>query len=112
MNFHMIDMEKSVAELHVTHKRAEDSIKKNPNHVMMVQKEKKKRKRWTPPKGKCKERFPMSPRAVSLRQKASLTLLLMRNASTTTRRDIGSEIVRSTWRSRRERRKVRLPLQL
>jgi hypothetical protein len=45
MNFHMNGMLKT----------AEDSIKKNPNHVMMVQKEKKKRKRWTPPKSKCKE---------------------------------------------------------
>jgi hypothetical protein len=35
---------------------SEDSIKKNPNHVMMLQKEKKKRKRWTPPNGKGKEK--------------------------------------------------------
>jgi hypothetical protein len=32
----------------------------------------------------------MSPRALSLRQKASLALLLMRNASTAMTRDIGS----------------------
>jgi hypothetical protein len=44
MNFHMNDMEKTVAELHGMLKIAEDSIKKNPNHVMMLQKEKKKRK--------------------------------------------------------------------
>jgi hypothetical protein len=55
MNFHMNDMEKTVAELHGMLKIVEDSIKKNPNHVMMVQMEKKKRKHWTPPKGKGKE---------------------------------------------------------
>jgi hypothetical protein len=44
MNFHMNGMEKTVAELHGMLKIAEDSIKKNPNHMMMVQKEKKKRK--------------------------------------------------------------------
>jgi hypothetical protein len=31
------------------------AIRKNVNHVIMVQKEKKKRTRWTPPKGKGKE---------------------------------------------------------
>jgi hypothetical protein len=36
MNFHMNDMEKTVVELHVMLKTAEDSIKNNPNHVMMV----------------------------------------------------------------------------
>jgi hypothetical protein len=55
MNFHMNDMEKTMAKLYGMLKAAEDSIKKNPNHVMMVQKEKKKRKRWTPHKGKGKE---------------------------------------------------------
>jgi hypothetical protein len=44
MNFHMNGMEKTVAELHGMLKIVEDSIKKNLNHVMMVQKEKKKRK--------------------------------------------------------------------
>jgi hypothetical protein len=56
MNFHMNGMEKTVAELHGMLKTAEDSIKKNPNHVMMVQKEKKKRKCWTPLKSKGKEK--------------------------------------------------------
>jgi hypothetical protein len=56
MNFHMNSMKKTVAELHGMLKTAKDSIKKNLNHVMMVQKEKKKRKRWTPPKGKGKEK--------------------------------------------------------
>jgi hypothetical protein len=55
MNFHMNDMEKTVVELHGMLKIVEDSIKKNPNHVMMVQKEKKKRKHRMPPKGKGKE---------------------------------------------------------
>jgi hypothetical protein len=112
MNFHMNAMEKTMAELHGMLKIAEDSIKKNPNHVMMVQKEKKKRKRWTPHKGKARKRFAMSPQALSLRQKASLALLLMRNASTATRGDIGSGTIRSTWRSKRRRREVRLSLQV
>jgi hypothetical protein len=61
MNFHMNGMEKTVAELHEMLKTAENSIKKNPNHVMMVQKEKKKRKCWTPPKGKGKEKVSDEP---------------------------------------------------
>jgi hypothetical protein len=36
MNFHMNGIEKIVAELHGMLKTAEDSIKKNPNHVTMV----------------------------------------------------------------------------
>jgi hypothetical protein len=61
MNFHMNVMDKTMAELHVMLKEAEDGIKKNPNHVMMVQKEKKKRKRWTPPKGKGKKKVSDEP---------------------------------------------------
>jgi hypothetical protein len=61
MNSHMNGMEKTVAELHEMFKTAEDSIKKKLNHVMMVQKEKKKRKRWTPPKGKGKEKVSNEP---------------------------------------------------
>jgi hypothetical protein len=53
----MNGMETTVAELHGMLKTAEDSIKKTPNHVMIVQKEKKKRKRWTPPKVKGKEKI-------------------------------------------------------
>jgi hypothetical protein len=41
INFHMNDMEKTVAELHVMIKIVEDSIKNNPNLVMMVKKEEK-----------------------------------------------------------------------
>jgi hypothetical protein len=44
MKFYMNGMEKTVAELYGMLKTAEDSIIKNSNHVMMVQKEKKKRK--------------------------------------------------------------------
>jgi hypothetical protein len=36
MNFHMNGMEKTMAALHGMLKVVEDSIKKNPNHVMMV----------------------------------------------------------------------------
>jgi hypothetical protein len=61
MNFHMNGMEKTMAELCGMLKTTEDSIKKNPNHVMMVQKEKKKRKRWMPPKGKGKEKVSDEP---------------------------------------------------
>jgi hypothetical protein len=60
-NFHMNGMEKTMAELHGILKTAEDSIKKNTNHVMMVQKEKKKGKRWTPPTGKGKENVSDEP---------------------------------------------------
>jgi hypothetical protein len=111
MNFHMNGMEKIVVELHEMLK-TEDSIKKNPNHVMMVQKEKKERKHLTPPKGKGKKRFSMSPRAPSLRQKTSLALLLMRNASTATKWVTGLGTVRSIWRSKKRRREARLPLQV
>jgi hypothetical protein len=91
-------------------KTAEDSNKKNFNHVMMVQKEKKRGSIGCLPRVRARKMFQMSPRALSLRQKASLSLLLMRNASTTTRRDIGLGTVRSTWRNRRRRREVRLLL--
>jgi hypothetical protein len=36
-------------------KTAEDSIKKNPSHLLMAQKEKKERKHSTPRKGKGKK---------------------------------------------------------
>ena len=42
-------------------KTAEESIKKSTNHVMVVQKENRKRKRWTPPKGKGKENVSSEP---------------------------------------------------
>jgi hypothetical protein len=61
MNFHMNVMEKTIAELHGILKTTKDSIKKNPNHVMIVQKEKKKRRRLAPPKGKCEEKVSNEP---------------------------------------------------
>jgi hypothetical protein len=61
MNFHMNGMEKTVTELYGMLKTAEDSIKKNLNHVMMVQKEKKRRKCWTPPKRKGKKKVSDEP---------------------------------------------------
>jgi hypothetical protein len=60
MIFYMNSMEKTVTELHEMLKTVEGSIK-NSNHVMMVQKEKKKMKRWTPPKGKGKEKISDEP---------------------------------------------------
>jgi hypothetical protein len=61
MNFHMNGMEKFMIELHGMLKIVEESIKKNPNHVMMIQKEKKNRKCWTSPKGKGKEKVSDEP---------------------------------------------------
>jgi hypothetical protein len=112
MDFHINGMEKTVTELHGMLKTTEDSIKKNPNHVMIVQKEKKKGSIERLPRAKASKIFLMTPRALSLRQKASMTLLLMRNASIATIRGTGSGTVRSTWRSKRRIREVRLPLQI
>ncbi|XP_072148496.1 uncharacterized protein [Setaria viridis] len=62
LNYQMNGMEKTFAELHGMLKIAEESIKKNPTHMMMVQKENKKRKHLTPPKrqrqGKCRSHEP------------------------------------------------------
>jgi hypothetical protein len=109
INFHMNDVEKFVAELYGMLKIANESIKKNSNHVIMVQKEKKRGSVRRLPRVKATKRFSMSPQAQSLRHKVAL--LLMRNASTATKRDISSGNIRSTWRSQR-RREVRLPLQV
>ena len=59
MNFHMNSMDKTLVELHGMLKTAEESIKKSSNHVMMVQKD-KKRKRW-PSKVKAKGKVPNEP---------------------------------------------------
>jgi hypothetical protein len=67
MNFYMNGMEKTMAELHGMLKTADNSIIKNSNHVMMVQKEKKKGSVGRLPRAKASKRFPMSPRALSLR---------------------------------------------
>jgi hypothetical protein len=69
MNFHMNSMEKIMAELHGVLKTAEDSIKKNPNRVMMVQKEKKKRKHWTPPRAKARKKVSNEPSSSKPRTK-------------------------------------------
>jgi hypothetical protein len=61
INIHMNGMGKIVAKLQGMLTTVEDGIKKNPNHVMMVQKVKKKRKCWTPPKGKGKEKVSDQP---------------------------------------------------
>jgi hypothetical protein len=61
MNFHINGMEKMLVELHGMLKIVEESIKKNPNHVIMVPKEKNKRKCWTPPKGKGKKKVSDKP---------------------------------------------------
>jgi hypothetical protein len=57
----MNSMEKTATKLHGMLKITDDSIKKTPNHVMMVQKEKRKTKRWMPPKGKGKENVSNEP---------------------------------------------------
>ena len=64
----MNDLDKTLSELHGMLKTAEESIKKNPNHVMMIQKGNKKRKfgRLLIPKVKARKRVPVvSPRALS-----------------------------------------------
>jgi hypothetical protein len=98
MNFQMNDMEKTLAELHGMLKTAEESIKKNPTHVMVVQKEKKRGTVGRLPKAKLKERFLMSPQALSKSQRSNLALLLMMNASIAMPRGIGQETARNTWR--------------
>ncbi|XP_025815497.1 uncharacterized protein LOC112892577 [Panicum hallii] len=54
-------MEKTLAELHGMLKTVEESIKENSTHVMVVQKESKRRKRWAPPKGIAKGKVPNKP---------------------------------------------------
>jgi hypothetical protein len=78
----------------------------------MVQNEKKKGSVSCLPREKARKRFLMSSRALRLRQKASLALLLIRQASTTTRRDISSGTIISTWRRRTIRREVKLPFEV
>uniref|UniRef100_A0A0A9EHZ6 Uncharacterized protein n=1 Tax=Arundo donax TaxID=35708 RepID=A0A0A9EHZ6_ARUDO len=65
MNFHMNNMVKTLAELYGMLKTAEESIKKSSNHVMMIQKE-RKRKHGRRLKAKPRERFPVSPRTPRL----------------------------------------------
>jgi hypothetical protein len=58
LNFQINGLDKTLSEFHGMLKTADESIKKNLNHVMMIQKGNKKRKRRTPPnpKGKGKEK--------------------------------------------------------
>ncbi|WP_010521213.1 hypothetical protein, partial [Aquimarina agarivorans] len=42
LNYHMNNMDRTLAELHGMLKTAEESIKKNGHHVMMMQKAKRK----------------------------------------------------------------------
>jgi hypothetical protein len=61
INFQMNGMEETLAELHGILKIAEESIKKNLIHVMVVQKKNKTRKHGTPPKGKAKGKILNEP---------------------------------------------------
>jgi hypothetical protein len=91
----MNGIQKTMAKLHGMLNTVKDSIKKNLNHVMMVQKKKKKRKRWTLPKDKGKEKVFDEPLSSKPKTKGKSDPS-MRNAFTATRRDIGSGIIRST----------------
>ncbi|KAJ1257246.1 hypothetical protein BS78_K143600 [Paspalum vaginatum] len=57
MNYHMNSLDKTLTELHGMLKTAEDSIKKTSNHVMVVQRDSKKRKRKGKGKGKAEDRI-------------------------------------------------------
>jgi hypothetical protein len=91
-------MEKILVELHSMLKTAVESIKKNPTHVMVVQKEKKRESMGCLLKAKIKERFLMSSQALSKNQKSNVVLLPMINASIAMPRGIGQETARNTWR--------------
>ena len=60
LNFNMNSMEKTKAELHGMLKTAEESIKKNSSHVMVVRNSGKKRKDWGKSKGKGKTKDEIS----------------------------------------------------
>ncbi|KAJ1274339.1 hypothetical protein BS78_05G054900 [Paspalum vaginatum] len=57
MNFHMNSLDKSLTELLGMLKTAEDSIKKTSIHVMMVQRDSKKRELKSKGKGKAEDRI-------------------------------------------------------
>jgi hypothetical protein len=61
MKFHMNGMDKFVAELHGMVKTTEESNKKNPNYVMMVQKEKKKEEALDASQGQRQEKVSDEP---------------------------------------------------
>jgi hypothetical protein len=108
----MNGMKKTVAELHGMLKIAEDSIKKNPNHLMMVQKEKKKRKHWTPPKGKGKEKVSDEPSSSKPKTKGKSCPSPDEECLHCYKKGIGLGTIRSTWRYKRRKREVRLLLQV
>jgi hypothetical protein len=114
INFHMNGMEKTVAELQGMLKTVEDSIKKNPNLVMIVQKENKKRKHWTPPEGKGKEKVFDEPLSSKPKIKGKYDPSPSEECFHCHKKGHWFRTVRSTWRSRRRRRRweVRLLLQV
>ncbi|WVZ96608.1 hypothetical protein U9M48_042224 [Paspalum notatum var. saurae] len=57
MNYHMNSLDKTLIELHGMLKTAEESIKKTASHVMMIQRDSKKRKYKGKGKGKAEDRI-------------------------------------------------------
>jgi hypothetical protein len=106
----MNSLDKTLSELHGKLKTAKESIKKNLNHVMMIQKGNKKRKRWTPPnsKGKGKEKSSSSESSSSKLKPAPKA---KPGPTSVMKRDISLGIARNTWKKKR-RREVRLPIQV
>jgi hypothetical protein len=93
LNYHMNGMVKTMVELHGMLKTVDDSIKKPPQSCDDGSKGEEKDKELDASQGKRLRTCKKSNEPSSSKSK---TLLLMRNASTAIRRDIGSKIVRST----------------
>jgi hypothetical protein len=93
LNYHMNGMVKTMVELHGMLKTVDDSIKKTPQSCDDGSKGEEKDKELDASQGKRLRTCKKSNEPSSSKSK---TLLLMRNASTAIRRDIGSKIVRST----------------
>jgi hypothetical protein len=111
MNYQMNGLEKTLAELHGMLKTTEESSKKNLSHVMMVQKESKKRKRWMPPKGKGKGKdVPKDPSSSKPKPKGKSDP--SPDDECFHYKDIGQGTARSTRRISRRRREVRLLVQV
>ena len=102
MNFYMNGIKKTLAELHGMLKTAEESLKKNPSYVMMVQKE-SKRESVTE-----RLKLQMRSRALSLiwLKSPSQALLALTLATTAISLAIGGGIASSIWKNKRKRRKV------
>ncbi|KAJ1268315.1 hypothetical protein BS78_07G125500 [Paspalum vaginatum] len=96
MNYHMNSLDKALTELYGMLKTTVDSIKKTSNHVMMVQRDSKKRKRKG--KGKAEDRI----------QKSKPDAKPMVGPSPSDKCFYCGDS--GTWK-RRKRREVRLPLQ-